>query len=222
MSLGHNTGTADELRAFIDRLEQLDQDHKGIADDKKVVKAEMAAAGFDVPTVNAVMKIRKAKPHAYQEASALLDTYLHALGMATEPPLARFTANAAVDPVALDSIVAYMEPAVPPTGGGHIDIRVGGKTWRLTRDLAGGVNRQEVVDALKQPKPKKDKAPEGMKREPVPEVDAAGAFELGRAYARDNRPVIDNPFPFGDERRAKFDEGWRKETGGDGMGPEDE
>lgn len=46
------------------------------------------------------------------------------------------------------------------------------------------------------------------------EADAEGA---GRAAAREGRPIIDNPFPFGDPRRARFDEGWRKETGSDGI-----
>lgn len=222
MSLGHNTGSAQELRAFIERREQLAADKAAIGDDEKVVNAEIAAAGFVVKAVNAILRIRKAKPHDVQEAEALLDTYRHALGMATEPPLHRFMANAAVDPVSLDSVLAYMEPAVPPTGGGHIDVTVGKKTYRLTRDLAGDVGREEVVDALKRPKEKAAKKPAGPQREPVPDVDTAGAEELGREYARGNRAVIDNPFPFGDPRRARFDEGWRKETGGDGMGPEDD
>lgn len=48
-------------------------------------------------------------------------------------------------------------------------------------------------------------------------VSAADAEELGRKAARDGKPVIDNPFPFNDPRRARFDEGWRKESGSDGM-----
>ncbi len=43
---------------------------------------------------------------------------------------------------------------------------------------------------------------------------------LGIAAARAGSPIIENPFPFGDPRRARFDEAWRKETGGDGMGGE--
>lgn len=222
MSLGHNTGSAQELRAFIERREQLAADKQAIADDEKVVNAEIVAAGFVLKAVNAILKLRKAKPHDVQEAEALLDTYRHALGMATEPPLHRFMANAAVDRTSLDSVLAYMEPAVPPTGGGHIDVTVGKKTWRLTRDLAGEVSREEVVDALKQPKEKPAKNTAGPQREPVPNVDTAGAEQLGRDYARANRAVIDNPFPFGDLRRARFDEGWRKETGGDGMGPDED
>lgn len=44
------------------------------------------------------------------------------------------------------------------------------------------------------------------------------AEQLGRKAARDGKPVIENPFQFGDPRRAKFDEGWRKESETDGMG----
>lgn len=44
------------------------------------------------------------------------------------------------------------------------------------------------------------------------------AEEMGRAAARAGKPVIDNPFLFGDPRRARFDEGWRKEAESDGMG----
>jgi uncharacterized protein (UPF0335 family) len=222
MGPGHNTASAQELMAFIDRREKLEADKAAIGADVKVLNAEMAAAGFDTKIVGAVLKIRRAKPHDWQEAQALLDTYLHALGMATEPPLSRFTANASVDKASLDSICGYMEPAVPPTGGGHIDINVGGKTYRLIRDLAGDVSRTEVVDQLKQPKPANKPAAAAPGREPVPDVDADGAERLGREYAAGNRPVIDNPFPYGDPRRARFDKGWRSETGGDGMGPDED
>lgn len=49
-------------------------------------------------------------------------------------------------------------------------------------------------------------------------IDIESAEELGRKAARDGKAVIDNPFPFGDPRRARFDEGWRKESETDGMG----
>jgi hypothetical protein len=43
----------------------------------------------------------------------------------------------------------------------------------------------------------------------------------GEAFAA-NQPIIVNPFPFGDGRRAKWDLGWRKASGTDGMGPDGE
>ncbi|HLY06139.1 MAG TPA: ATP-binding protein [Rhizomicrobium sp.] len=50
------------------------------------------------------------------------------------------------------------------------------------------------------------------------EETEASAEELGRKAARDGKSIIDNPFGFGDPRRARFDEGWRKESETDGMG----
>jgi hypothetical protein len=52
-------------------------------------------------------------------------------------------------------------------------------------------------------------------------IDAEGAEELGRAAAREGKPVIDNPFSFGDPRRARFDEGWRRQAQSDGLGGAD-
>lgn len=54
----------------------------------------------------------------------------------------------------------------------------------------------------------------------VEQADAADADaeQMGRAAAREGKAIIENPFPFGDQRRARFDEGWRKESENDGMG----
>lgn len=49
----------------------------------------------------------------------------------------------------------------------------------------------------------------------------ADAEQMGRTAARAGTPIIENPFPFGDQRRARFDEGWRKESESDGMGGAD-
>jgi hypothetical protein len=49
-------------------------------------------------------------------------------------------------------------------------------------------------------------------------IDIEDAEEAGRKAARAGKPIIDNPFQFGDARRARFDEGWRKEAETDGMG----
>ncbi|MEX0745696.1 MAG: ATP-binding protein [Phycisphaeraceae bacterium] len=52
------------------------------------------------------------------------------------------------------------------------------------------------------------------------ELTADDAAAAGSQAARDGKPIVDNPFPFGDARRARFDEGWRKESGSDGLGNE--
>lgn len=58
------------------------------------------------------------------------------------------------------------------------------------------------------------------KADAVVDDDAAAADpeEAGRKAFREGRPIIDNPYPFGDPRRALFDEAWRRESGSDGLG----
>ena len=55
----------------------------------------------------------------------------------------------------------------------------------------------------------------------VPDVDAAGARELGAKAYRENQPITSNPYPWDDKRRAEWDAGWREASGTDGMGPAD-
>lgn len=71
----------DQLRAFIERIERLEEEKKTIADDIKDVKSEAKGCGFDVGIINAIVKLRKIDPNERAEHDALLDTYMIALGM---------------------------------------------------------------------------------------------------------------------------------------------
>jgi len=73
---------ADLLRQLIERVERLEEEKKGILEDIKEVFAEAKAQGFDVKTMKQVIKLRGTEKHKRQEAEALLETYLAALGMA--------------------------------------------------------------------------------------------------------------------------------------------
>ncbi|KZL02161.1 hypothetical protein PsAD5_00110 [Pseudovibrio sp. Ad5] len=73
---------ADQLRAFIERIERLEEEKKVIADDIKDVYAESKGNGFDVKVMRKLVSLRKRKPHEREEEEAILDLYLHALGMA--------------------------------------------------------------------------------------------------------------------------------------------
>lgn len=73
---------ADQLRAFIERIERLEEEKKVIADDIKDVYAEAKGNGFDVKVMRKIVSLRKRKPHEREEEEAILDLYLHALGMA--------------------------------------------------------------------------------------------------------------------------------------------
>ncbi len=72
---------ADQLRAFIERIERLEEEKKVIADDIKDVYAESKGNGFDVKVMRKIVSLRKRKPHEREEEEAILDLYLHALGM---------------------------------------------------------------------------------------------------------------------------------------------
>ena len=74
--------SAEQLRLFIERVERLEEEKKGIADDIKDVYAEAKSTGFDVKTMRAIVKLRKMEKHHRDEAEALLETYKAALGLA--------------------------------------------------------------------------------------------------------------------------------------------
>ncbi len=73
--------SAEQLRLFIERIERMEEDKKGIADDIKDVYAEAKGTGFDTKTMRAIVRLRKMEKAARQEAEALLDTYKTALGL---------------------------------------------------------------------------------------------------------------------------------------------
>ncbi len=73
-----------QLRSFIERIERLEEEKKTIADDIRDVYAEAKGNGFDTKVMRQVIRIRKKDAAERQEEEAILDLYLHALGMAPE------------------------------------------------------------------------------------------------------------------------------------------
>lgn len=73
--------SADQLRLLIERIERLEEEKKGVADDIKDVYAEGKSTGFDVKTMRTIVKLRKMEKHHRDEAEMLLETYRTALGM---------------------------------------------------------------------------------------------------------------------------------------------
>ena len=72
---------ADQLRLLIERIERLEEEKKGIADDIKDVYAEAKSTGFDVKTIRTIVRLRKMEKHHRDEAEMLLETYKQALGL---------------------------------------------------------------------------------------------------------------------------------------------
>ena len=72
---------ADQLRLFIERIERLEEEKKGGADDIKDVYAEAKANGYDSKIMRQIVRLRKMEKHARDEQDALLETYRNALGL---------------------------------------------------------------------------------------------------------------------------------------------
>jgi uncharacterized protein (UPF0335 family) len=71
----------DQLKAFVERIEKLEEEKKAISDDIRDVYAESKANGFDVKALRQIIKLRKQEPTEREEHEAILETYMHALGM---------------------------------------------------------------------------------------------------------------------------------------------
>lgn len=72
---------ADQLRLFIERIERLEEEKKGMSDDIRDVYSEAKSQGYDGKAMKAVVRLRKMEKHARDEAEAILDTYKAALGL---------------------------------------------------------------------------------------------------------------------------------------------
>ena len=71
----------DQLKAFIERVERLEEEKKTIADDIRDVYAEAKGSGFDVKALRTIVRLRKQDIEERKEEEAILETYMHALGM---------------------------------------------------------------------------------------------------------------------------------------------
>jgi len=79
--MGQSTIAREQLRAFIERIERLEEEKKSISEDIRDVYAEAKGNGYDVKVMREVIKLRKQEAHERQEHEAVLDLYKHALGM---------------------------------------------------------------------------------------------------------------------------------------------
>ena len=79
--MAEGTVAADQLRLFIERIERLEEEKKAMADDIRDVYAEAKGNGFDVKALRAIVRMRKMDGDERREQEAVLETYMHALGM---------------------------------------------------------------------------------------------------------------------------------------------
>jgi uncharacterized protein (UPF0335 family) len=71
----------DHLKAFVERIERLEEEKKATSDDIRDVYAEAKGNGFDVKALRSIVRLRKLDTDERREQQEVLDTYMHALGM---------------------------------------------------------------------------------------------------------------------------------------------
>ncbi len=69
------------LKSFIDRIERLEEEKKGLADDIKEIYAEAKSVGFDPKIMRKLIRLMKMEPQKRSEEDMLLETYKAAIGI---------------------------------------------------------------------------------------------------------------------------------------------
>ncbi|GAA0864398.1 hypothetical protein GCM10009115_18770 [Sphingopyxis soli] len=75
------TPSDEQLRLFIERIERLEEEKKGIADDIRDVYLESKSQGYDPKIMRQIVRLRKMPVHDRREMEAILDVYKSALGI---------------------------------------------------------------------------------------------------------------------------------------------
>jgi uncharacterized protein (UPF0335 family) len=80
--MSEGTVSNEQLRLLMERIERLEEEKKGVADDIRDVFAEAKSQGYDTKIMRQILRLRKMEPHDRAEMEALLDVYKSALGLA--------------------------------------------------------------------------------------------------------------------------------------------
>jgi uncharacterized protein (UPF0335 family) len=79
--MSEGTVSNEQLRLLMERIERLEEEKKGVADDIRDVFSEAKSQGYDTKIMRQILKLRKMEPHDRAEMEALLDVYKSALGL---------------------------------------------------------------------------------------------------------------------------------------------
>ncbi len=71
----------EQLRRIVDQIERLETEKQGLSEDIRDKFVEAKSIGFDVKVLRKILKMRKQDKTTLEEEQAILDTYMHALGM---------------------------------------------------------------------------------------------------------------------------------------------
>ena len=91
-------GNNNQLKAFIDRIEKLEEEKAEIANDIREVYLEAKSGGFDSKIIKKIVAMRKQDDAKRKEEQALLAVYMDALGMLADTPLGKAAMDRAASP----------------------------------------------------------------------------------------------------------------------------
>lgn len=146
-----------DLKAYIERIERIAAERRDAGDDMRAVFADAKANGFDTKAMRRIIKARDKEPGERAQEDALFDTYMHAIGMTTEPPLHSAVAAMSVDAASRDDVISALQLLVP--NNGEIIAKIGGKPLRIWRDIDGTAHAAEYIE----PKPAPEKSGRSLK-----------------------------------------------------------
>jgi uncharacterized protein (UPF0335 family) len=188
---------AADLKSFLERIDRLEDERAEVRDEILAVYAEAKAAGFHTKALRGMLKRKRAKdPQKFAEDETILDTYLHALGMIPENPLAVAVKSLAVDALARDQVIEAFKQMVPD--GGEIIAKVGGEPLRIWRDDSGEA-RTEIYEAPAAPvKPGRGAKASATVLELVPKDPVKAAADRAERRGK-TKPPADAPVSSDDE-----------------------
>lgn len=149
---------AADLQSYIERVERVAQERRDLGDEIRAILAEAKANGFNTKAIRSIVKRRDQDPGVVQQEDALLEQYMHAIGMIPENPLADAVAALAGDGLARDQVIEAFQKLVPTFG--EIIANVGGDPMRIWRDETGKAYAEVYVA----PKAKPEKTGRGLAR----------------------------------------------------------
>lgn len=142
-SIGKGTMAGKELAGFVSEIERVRDRKKQIGDQEKEIFASAKAKGYDPKTIRRILTLRQQDQKKRQEADALFDSYMHALGMADDLPLFRAVGLMGVDVTVSEQVIEALSQLVPTAG--EIIVKVGAANLRLFRDKDGEVHVEEAA-----------------------------------------------------------------------------
>ena len=146
MTIGKSTAAGKELSGFISEIERVRDRKNQITDEEKGIFAAAKAKGYDTKTLRRILTLRGQDQKAREDAEALFDAYMHALGMDKELPLFRAVGMMGVDVTIAEQVVEALSLLVPAAG--DIIVKVGAARLRLYRDKDGEAHVEEYKDVI--------------------------------------------------------------------------